>query len=277
MASAAPTVAALGVIVFYSGRTGQEWWSTGTGISGDFLVDLRARGFWTIQVEWLDSWLVSPPGEDAGSAHTACRPATVTQWIHDNIYLPLGLDPGPGQCGFCITGNSGGSSQVAYSTSFFGQDRILDAVIPTSGPTHAAEAKGCMRTLGEEHYYYESGETMNIDRSSGFETGGPCASHDATHVSRWNAESVDTGANDLFYPRTRVVIILGADDCSDAPAHASDYEKQLVASGTPYLDMPVITAMGHKLQDSASGLDSLRNAILDIPIEDLGAPCYPLP
>src|SRR5437773_10607593 len=137
VASASPTTAPRGVLVFFSGSDGTDWWSYGAGAAGATFTRIRAAGYWLVQVEWRDSWLVSAPGEDAGSAHLACRPATVVKWVHDNLYVPLGLSPAPEQCGFCVTGNSGGSSQAAYALAFYGMDSIVDALIPTSGPGHA--------------------------------------------------------------------------------------------------------------------------------------------
>lgn len=271
----APTSEARGVLVFFSGRTGQEWWNDGTGLAGAFLSDLRGQGYWIVQVNWKDSWLIASPGEDAGSGHLACRPGTVSRWVHDTLYQPLGINPGPGQCGFCITGNSGGSSQAAYALSLYGLDRIVDALIPTSGPTHAAEEKGCLRNIGQEHYYYEPSAAQHMDDSAGFNgSPGPCLNHDPSYISRWEEESVDTGANDLFHPTTRVEIIIGENDCGETLAHATDYYDALVAANTPYVSMNVIANMSHSVQKSLDGLAALENAILSQPINPTGTACY---
>jgi hypothetical protein len=264
------------MVVFFSGNDGTSWWNNGTGTAATFLSRLRADGFWTVQVEWMDAWVLSAPGEDSGSGHVACRPATVVRGVHDSLYMPLGLHSAPLACGFCITGNSGGSAQVSYPLSFYGLDSILDAVIPTSGPTHAAEAKGCLRNVGEEHYAYSDTESITIDDSFGFDRQpGACFDHDPSLTARWNEESVDTGANDLFYPTTRVQIIVGAKDCGGTPAHAADFYNAVVAAQSPSVALNVIQIMGHSIQDSSKGLGALENALLGLPVPN-GTPCYQL-
>jgi hypothetical protein len=275
LAAAAPTVAARGMVLFFSGSQGTSWWSSGSSLTGPFLQGLQDQGFWVIQVRWRAPWMLSAPGEDAGSAHMACRPATVVQWVHDNRYAPLGIQSGLGECGFCITGNSGGSAQVAYPLSFYGLDTILDADVPTSGPTHTVLTKGCLRRVGEQHYWYSDSESITIDDSFGFnQQAGACYNHDASYVSRWDAESIDTGGNDFVYPATRVVMLIGANDCGDTPAHGGAFYDALVAAGSPFVSLSPIANMGHSIQTSSNGLAELQNALLDRPIGHLGTPCY---
>jgi len=275
LATAAPTTTARGVMVFFSGGDGSALWSDGNGLDGAFLDDLRAQGFWIIQVGWIDGWTMAAPGEDSGSAHLACRPATVVRWAYDNVYVPLGLVHTPERCGFCITGNSGGSSQVAYALTSYGLDSILDGAFPTSGPTHAAQEKGCV--LGPQHYAYAEAEAQRFDDAAGYNgSPGPCVLHDPSYGARWQEESVDTGANDLVYPTTRVDVIIGALDCGDAPAHASDFYDALAGAGTPFVSLDAIPNMHHAITNSQDGLDALEDAILDRPIDPTGTPCYPL-
>src|SRR5439155_25769229 len=110
------------------------------------LVDeLRSLGFTVAQARWVTSWLESSTNDAAGQAHLACRPATLIKFLHGNYFLPMGVtNQQPGIAGFCISGNSGGSSQGGYALSHYGLDDILDVVIPSGGPPHSALAKSCM-------------------------------------------------------------------------------------------------------------------------------------
>jgi hypothetical protein len=277
LAKAAPTTIARGMVLFFSGSKGTEWWTNGSTIAEPFLQGLRALGFWVVQVRWKDPWLLSAPGEDAGSAHMACRPATVVSWVHSNLYLPLGIQSAPEQCGFCITGNSGGSGQVTYAIAFYGLAPILDAVVATSGPTHTALTAGCLRQSGQTHFWFSDSESVSIDSSFGFnQQAGACVNHDASYTSRWNVESLDTGGNAFVYPMTRVEILLGATDCGDAPAHGAAFYDAITRAGTPYVSLSVISTMGHSIQSNSNGLAELQDALLDLPIGNLGAPCYPI-
>jgi hypothetical protein len=251
------------VVVLTTGGGGTEWWG-GIPLAADFVADLRADGFTVVQLRWVDPWLRAGEGEDAGSAHLACRPATGFKWVHDNVYGPLGIDDPyrVGRCGFCISGNSGGASQSSYPLSHYGLETLLDASIPTSGPPHAAQAKGCLRNPGQEAYWYAPSSTSTIDSSYGFiATGGPCAAHDAAFVPRWDEESVDTQGSDYFHDRTRVHIILGGQDSTSAPAHAQDYVARLAAEGTPYLTNELVPSMPHSIRGSSDGLAALGAAL----------------
>ena len=251
-----------GLVVISTGGRGTQWFSSKGAQAANFVSDLQKDGFVVVQLRWVDPWLVSAPGEDAGSGHLGCRPATVFKWVHDRWFVPLGLPAGPvGHCGFCVTGNSGGASQSSYALSHYGLEPLLDAVVPTGGPPHAAQAKGCLRNAGQEAYWYASGSAATIDSSYGFQgTSGPCALHDASFVPRWDAESVDTGGSDYVHEQTRVHIILGGADASSAPDHARDYAARLKAAGSPYVTLQVIPGMGHSIVNSA-GLAALRSAL----------------
>jgi hypothetical protein len=277
LAAAPPTGTARGMVLFFSGSGGTSWWTSMSNLTGSFMQGLQSQGLWVFQVRWRTPWMLSAPGEDAGSAHMACRPATVVRWVHDNRYVPLGITSGLGECGFCITGNSGGSAQVAYALSFYGLGSILDADVPTSGPTHTALTKGCLRQTADQHYWYADNEAMSVDDSFGFDQQtGSCHDHDASYVSRWDAESIDIGGNEFVYPTTRVVILVGAKDCGDAPAHGAAFYSTLVGAGTPLVSMSVIENMGHYIESYSNGLAELHDALLDLPIGHPGTPCYPL-
>lgn len=264
LATTQATAPVRGLVMLATGGGGTSWWSEASGLAASFVDSLRGDGFVVVQLRWVDPWLAAAPGEDAGSGHLACRPATVFKRVHDNQFAPLGLPATKvGRCGFCISGNSGGASQVSYALSFYGLESILDAVIPTSGPPHAAQAKGCLRNAGQEAYWYDPGAAATIDSSYGFAAGqGPCATHEPGFVSRWNAESADTGGNDFFYPDTRVVVILGGQDTGSAPAHARDFATRLALAGTPYVTLQTVPNMGHPIRQSSDGLAALHAALL---------------
>lgn len=253
-----------GLVAFFSGDEGLTWWSSAPSASR-FLSKLRSQDrFVVVQVKWLDSWLQAPRREDDGSAHLGCRPATAIDWIYQNVYLPLGVTPGPGECGFCVTGNSGGASQVSYALSHYGLDGILNGVFPTSGPPHAAQVKGCLP--GSPGYAYEGSELRRIDLSYGFDDSqgdrGPCMLSDSSWTPRWQVESVDTGANDVSYPSTRVEFVIGADDTSSAVAHARDYRDLLEQDPSNDVTWTVVQGMGHSIQASPTGLAALEAALL---------------
>ncbi|MDP9343279.1 MAG: hypothetical protein M3Q23_14545 [Actinomycetota bacterium] len=262
LATAPATGPARGLAIFFSGDYGDTWWDGGGALTAAMFSSLRQAGIEVVQVEWSIAWLRSARGETAGPARLACRPATVIRWIHDNLYLPLGASPAVGVCGFCITGNSGGASQVAYALAFYGLDGIVDGMFPSSGPVHSALAKGCAGNSSDKHYWYGAAADI-IDTSYGFISGtGPCLKRDASWNAVWLGDGIDTGGTDYVHPATRIQFIVGARDSGPSIKHAADYFSKLMASGSPMVAWTAIPTMGHGIGQSQDGLNALSAALL---------------
>jgi hypothetical protein len=259
-----PAVAARGAVMFFDGGGAYEWWAD-AGTSGEtFQWHLRDDDhFVIVEVRFEIGWMNSAPGEQTGPAHLACRTATAVQWTHDNVYAPLGLTPWKGQCGFCITGNSGGSSAVAYPLSFYGLDTILDADIPTGGPDHAAITKACLQVPG---YEYNKAHRDTIDYSYGWENPfvqpGPCDLEDPSWAPIWDADSIDIGGNDYDHPNTRVEFIEGGLDDTNAPAHGADYRDRLLQVPTNHVTWTFIPDMPHHISTDPKGQAAIEASLL---------------
>lgn len=252
-------VARRGTVAFFSGGGGGAWWSGGHAA---FLATLRQDGFRTVEVRWEQPWSDAAPGERTGTAKLACRPATAIAWIHDHLYDPATSGPTVrGRCGFCVTGNSGGSSQISYSLELYGLEDELDAIIPTSGPPQAAQEKGCLDVPGFE--YLTSGNRDIIDGAFGYLRGdGPCAAHGVgfDFSAQWRSNSVETAGGDYDHPKTRVQFIFGAQDHTNSPTHGRTYEQALIDHGSPLVSEVVVANMGHGI-GSPDGLAALRAAL----------------
>jgi hypothetical protein len=262
IATAPPSGDARGLVVFLSGGGGRDWWAD-EGSTAAFLEDVRSEGFALVQLRWKDEWLGAPDGERAGPERLACRPATALAHIHRTIYPRFRADAPaePGRCGFCVTGTSGGASQLAYALSFYGLDEIVDAAIPTGGPPHAALDRGCNRDPEDQAYWYEGASVRTIDASWGFRSGaGPCVTNDATWTEPWQRSSVDLGGSDYVHPRTRVHVIVGERD--RVLPHAQDYVARLHAEGSPRVELQIVPNMGHSIAKSDDGLAALLRVLL---------------
>ena len=261
IAIAHPQTDARGVVVFFSGGGGRDWWAD-EGSTDAFLADVRSEGLAVVQVRWKDEWLGASTGEQAAPHRLACRTATLLGVIHRDVYQRLDApEPERGRCGFCLTGSSGGASQIAYAMAFYGLDDLVDVVIPTGGPPHAALAKGCLRDPAFQKYWYEGASVQTIDTSWGFRGGGgPCVSHDEAFREEWDAASVDLGGHDYTHPDTRIHVILGERD--RVSPHAEDYVARLRAGGSPDVTYEVVPGMGHSIADSPDGLNALLRALL---------------
>ena len=260
IATAEPTAPSRGVAVFLSGGGGRGWWAD-EGSTDAFLGEVRGAGLAVVQVRWKDEWLGAAAGERAGPHRLACRPATVLRRIHDRVYPRFGAaDPVPGTCGFCITGSSGGASQLAYALSFYGLDAAVDVAVPTGGPPHAALAKGCRRDGGDRAYWYVGASTQTIDTSWGFRGGGgPCVGHDDGWTAEWDRASVDLGGTDYDHETTHVHVLIGERD--PILPHARDYIARLRAAGSPVVELEIVPAMGHGIARSPNGLGVLLDVL----------------
>lgn len=247
------------IAMFFSGSDGTEWWSgTSTQVPA-FFQSLLNDGFELVQITWANGWLGSPPGVQSGEELLASRPATVIKWVHDNMFAPLGLQPIVGQCGFCVTGNSAGAAQITYAISTYGIDNIVDAAIPTAGPTLVAISKGCLQ---EQGYAYNLGKVGLIDESYGFRNGGgPCAAQDPSFTGTWIANSVETGGTKYNYPTTRIDIIVGGRDSVITLNRANDYFQVLAQAQQPMLTLQLVPNMSHGIEDSVDGLSALFAAL----------------
>lgn len=251
------TAAFRGVLVFFTGGSGGSWW-TNQGIDvAAFGERLRGLGFTIAQVRWGNNWIESSPGNDAGTAHLGCRPATVINYLHDTLYAGVARSE-TGRCGFCISGNSGGASQVSYALSHYGLETILDAVVPTGGPPHADLTKACL----DPAYGYALDTRNFLDRGFGYFAGnGPCATRDPTFTPRWTAESVGTGGSDYEHAPTRVHIVIGDQDAGMQQI-AATYLDRLRATGTPLI-YTIAVNTPHAVYSTDAGRAAIEAAILD--------------
>ncbi|CAN5742268.1 hypothetical protein BH20ACT2_BH20ACT2_09930 [soil metagenome] len=253
--------------MFFSGGPGKDFYAEDNSAT-EVLATLGEQGLEVVQVRWSFGWLRAAPGEQAGPAALACRPATVVGWVHDNYAEQAEGAAGeapPGTCGFCLTGNSGGASQIAYALSHYGLAPLVDVLVASSGPPHAQLGKGCLRTQGEEPYWFEASNRQVIDSSYGADReGGPCVSSDASFVPRFDADSIDLGGEDYRYLTTRVHFIVSPGD-SVVAVRARDLAEKLRQSGSPWVTVQEVPDMTHNIQQSPEGLAALEAALLGQP------------
>lgn len=246
---------AAGVVVLFSGELGDRWWAMGRGQGpvGGFLDELQ-RQHTVVQVRWVDGWSVAPAGEEVGPRAFGCRPATVLWHLADEL---AGLDA-TGPCRpLCATGNSGGASQIAYAMADHDVGEVLDTVVLSSGPPHAALAAGCADEGEGEARRYEPGAAGSIDAAYGHPEGaGPCAQGDVAFLQTWERDTVGP----VEAMPERLFVLLGGADRTSAPSHARAWASALEAA--PNVDVVEVDAMKHNVQQSPEGLQTLAELLL---------------
>jgi hypothetical protein len=275
-----------GMVSLFSGETGAHWWGTGNlpGGGGDFILSLRAAGYRTAQVKWSvipnetkddgfdNSWLESRSQvlAEVGPQRMACRPATVIKYLWDEVYQPMleaGRITGTG-CGFCLSGNSGGASQIAYSIVHYGlldvHNVLIGGLFPTSGPIHTNLELACS---GPAEWLLSPSGRIKVDASYRWEleeNTGRCRSESDEQgwLDIWTMDSIEDLAGGLYaYPDTRVEMILGGADQPLIWRHACEFFNRIDEPPTAKKALRV-PGMEHRIQDSEAGLERLYEAIV---------------
>jgi hypothetical protein len=250
--------------------------------AADMLDRLNLVGYRVVQRSWgtdpenpgLGGWF-----NGSESLHrSACRYATLLAWIYGT---PAIHDPSTEA--FCATGNSGGSSEIAYALAVYGLGNRLDLAMPTAGPPHGVVHRGC--ELGSQTWQQECNqlvEAMGICpqlgpsnhvcfysanaialTDSAFDLNPPpddmpCANQQLG-VLRDN--SALFASAQLSYPDTRVHFVYGVDDCGSAPALGIPYLQAVAASSAGPVSWEVVSGTGHTVPASLPGTLAVEAAI----------------
>ncbi|HEV2401519.1 MAG TPA: hypothetical protein VGS27_31575 [Candidatus Sulfotelmatobacter sp.] len=136
-----PTGTPLGTVTYNTGTDGNGLYESVFTYGSTAVQNVLDAGFTTVQIDWgtpfntnqPDGWVLGPGGLMAG----ACRYATVTKWIYDNVQLDNASVP------YCATANSGGAGVLAYALSQYHSSDILSMAEVTSGPPTGRLDWGC--------------------------------------------------------------------------------------------------------------------------------------
>ena len=158
-----PTTTEVGTLVAAAGEGGTFWWSGSVGFDAMIDDDFCAAGWRVVQTRWVgasgEGWyLTDPPTPPLGPPTLAARSATILRKIH-TLYCRGGVD------NMCVTGQSGGGSQMAYSLTHYGCKDIVRRALLSGGPPHGALAKMCGNVTGYGGTLFQG--TNQIDHSYG--------------------------------------------------------------------------------------------------------------
>jgi len=243
-----------GGVTFSSGTGGTTWYNAAIAKA------LVEEGFVTIRRRWSYDWETGP----GGMRRSSCRFATMLEWLRSRDWTqgrPL-----------CATGNSGGASEIAYGLSAQGMGEVLDLAVVTGGPPMGRVDLGCLGAAAWEQQChdlvpedacpdeglscgYTPGATSLID--SAYE-GAPCAAAaEGGDVDELVLDSVVSPLGVYDYPQTRVHIIQGREDCSEAAPLGMLYAEAVTSEKeVEWVDAP------HGVFQSQAGMEAIRDAIL---------------
>jgi hypothetical protein len=258
-----PDVAVRGTIAMFSGGVGQGFTPTNAtrddGTVPEFrrlLNEVRDSGFRLVQVMWDEGWTTGSPESDEGLGKLACRPATATAWIADNL-----TDEGTP---LCAGGGSGGAAQVSYMLSHYGLDERLSLAVPYSGNWMGHIDIGCLDDdpINRDFHYSDRAREF-MDVSMGYPGGeGPCTNRDESARAAFEDASIAGGGNDYVHPNTMVWIILGGADQVGALPQGHAYYERLAREGSPLLRIDILSGVPHGVNRVSEGADRIRDAFL---------------
>jgi len=131
-----------GTVVLFNGSGGDQ--APGGTDYANYYVQ---NGYQVVQVVWNSPWETSdvlinysPTFQAYSIKDAGCRPATVLNYVYQNIY-PQGKMTG---AGMCAQGSSAGSAAIGYALAEYGAYSYLDNVELLSGPVLSDIEKGCV-------------------------------------------------------------------------------------------------------------------------------------
>jgi hypothetical protein len=210
-----------------------------------------------VQIKWQQNWFLAQ-GEPEGFRELACRPATVIQWIYDNLHLSGSDQP------FCATGHSNGASRVAYSMVHYGLSDIFDLVLFESGPNWSRVDHSCIANNDHQALFGDTGERRVIDWAFGFPNNGsgPCARSDTAETSMFRNASLADTRGSYSFPKTMVVFAFGDKDTSPTADHGKYFYDELVAAGTPLLSTSSVAEAPHYITEVPAGAELVKTQLL---------------
>ena len=230
-------------------------------------------GFTTVQISWgtpfnnsqPDGWVQGPGGVLA----SACRYATITNWIYNNIQKNNSLP-------YCATANSGGAGALAYALSQYPNDNVLSMAEVTSGPPTGRLDWGCGCTEGKMNVQCGSSSSLgtcfgtadapvwdpayNPTAKTGVCTSAVDGTLPPGGLNFFLADSVEAPGATYNFPKTFVNLVFGGADNSSAIPIGQHWYNNITSSKAQ-----VCVAGGqHSLANTLAGADQIANDLINL-------------
>ena len=241
----------------------------GSGANG-VVQRLLDEGFRIVQRKWDgDGWFAENlptssqyTGQNHPMTDLANRYATLLHWVSQNS---------PPDGAMIATGQSNGSSEIAYALSTWGAEEILDVAVLSSGPTmtYLDEICGSAPCGGAFPANVltcsEPCPVAGIEESSAFMAVciGTSTAEQMDGSILFPGDQVNPGADTSYISssgrETRTHIIIGSDDC---PTVAPQMGFAFFDAITSEKVLEFVPATGHTIQATIAGKRAIVNAVL---------------
>lgn len=291
-----PLIAPVGTVLLGTGTGGSGLYddpNAGGYTDGSSVVQsLLNNGYNTVQVSFgapFDStqpngWLTGP----GGVRRLACRYATVADWVYRNPGKINSGGSAANSAPMCATGNSGGSSAIAYAVYEYGlasgTPPELVMIEPTSGPVMSRIDQGCSPSCANltgpicpsssnvATMCYEPMDASVIDeayQAAGATTPTPCADSINGNPAS-NAANLFLSDSILYapglpvnFPNTIVKQLFGDLDTSNAVPEGFTWEQAITPSSqSPNPPYQCLANVQHDIPSFTSGATQIANDIM---------------
>ena len=266
-----PTGTSLGYVTYTTGTDGNGLYDSIFTYGQTAVQNVINAGYTTVQISWgtpfntnqPDGWVLGPGGVLA----TACRYATVHQWIYTNIQNNANLP-------FCATGNSGGAGALAYALSQYPTSDILSMAEVTSGPPPGRLDWGCGCTEGTMAVTCGTAPTLgtcfgdadapvwdpayNPNQTTGLCTTAVNGTLPVGGLNFLLGDSVEAPGALYSFPKTYVNLVFGsADDSSAIPIGQHWFNNITTSKG-----QVCVTNGEHSMANTLPGAEQIANDII---------------
>jgi hypothetical protein len=242
--------------MFLSRGNGTSLWEERSEDAKRILEELRAAGFRTVQLQWERGWLTGAPGKSEGPARLASRGATLIRWVYENLHQHND------NCAFGAVGHSGGSLQLGYTLSHYGQADIFDVVVLCGGLFGRLDLGLIHDDPNNEQYWFPDNPARMVDVSFGFPTDGtgPATRNDSSFRKQFQDASVSFGNWDYVYPETMVWFLFGERD--NWIPQGMTFAERLLQEGSPLVRIDTLPRLGHRIHSRKEGAEMIRDILL---------------
>jgi len=269
----APTGTSLGTVTYNTGTDGNGLYESIFTYGTTAVQNVLSAGFTTVQIDWgtpfnttqPDGWVIGPGGVLA----TACRYATVTQWIYDNVQNNASVP-------MCATANSGGAGALAYALSQYPTSNVLSMAEVTSGPPTGRLDWGCGCLEGKLSVQCGSSTSLgtcfgkadapvwdpayNPAATTGVCTTAVGGTLPPGGLNFFLGDSVEAPGATYSFPKTYVNLVFGGADNSSAIPIGQDWFNNI---STTKAQACVAGGM-HSLANTLAGAQQIANDLINL-------------
>jgi hypothetical protein len=267
-----PVGTPLGVATYGTGTEGNGLYESNFTYGSTAVGNVLAAGFTTVQIAWGTPFNSGQPGGwvqgPGGVLAAACRYATVTQWIYDNIQNNASIP-------LCATANSGGAGALAYALSQYGSNSILSMAEVTSGPPTARLDWGCGCKEGKLPVQCGSSSSLGtcFGKVDGAIWDSAYSPNALCSTAATSGGTLPPGGLDFFlgdsaeapgatydFPGTYVNLVFGDADDSAAIPIAQDWFNNITSSKA----QACVPGGLHSLADTLAGAEQIANDLIGL-------------